>query len=418
MKKALFLGIIVLLFTAITFAAPVEVEFWHAMGGAQGEAVQEIVDMFNSQNPDIVVKPVYIGNYGALNQKLLASVQSNTLPVLSQAYGNWTSKLLQSGVIQSLNDFIADPVNGLTAAEMDDIYAVFHKMVKWGDTYYALPFNKSIYVMYYNTDIFDLEGIEPPKTIDELVQVAKDLTVFDENGEVERYGIYIRPTVDTLSMFMLNEDAYIVEETEDGDYEVTINNEKTKKILEMLKGLKDNHYAMVEGGYENGPFGEEKVCFYLGTIASKSYVDSSSKGVHDWNWTALPSGKTFQPPFAGTDVIMFSSASDAEKEAGWKFMKFLVDPKVTTFWSMKTGYLPVRKSALETAEWKTYTKLDTKAAIPVQFIKNGYADPKPATWNEIRNTVGDMFANIMYDKWTIDEGLEWAEKEIYKYLSE
>jgi multiple sugar transport system substrate-binding protein len=388
------------------------------MGGGQGEAVQEIVDMFNSQNPDIVIKPVYIGNYGALNQKLLASVQSDTLPVLSQAYGNWTSKLLQSDVVEPLNQFIDDPVNGLSEEEMNDIYAVFHEMVTWGDTYYALPFNKSIYVMYYNTDIFDLEAIEPPTNMEELVETAKALTVFDENGEVERYGMYIRPTVDTLSMFMLNEDTYIVVEDEDGEYEVTINNETTRKIIEMLKGLKDNNYAMVEGGYENGPFGEEKICFYVGTIASKSYVDSSCKGVHDWNWTAIPSGKTFQPPFAGTDVVMFASASDAEKEAAWKFMKFLVDPKVTTYWSMKTGYLPVRKSALETAEWKTFTKLDPKAAVPVQFIKDGYADPKPATWNEIRYAVGDMFANIMYDKWTIDEGLEWVEKEIYKYLSE
>jgi multiple sugar transport system substrate-binding protein len=115
---------------------------------------------------------------------------------------------------------------------------------------------------------------------------------------------------------------------------------------------------------------------------------------------------------------MYNHASDAEKEAAWKFMKFLVDPKVTTFWSMKTGYLPVRKSALETSEWKTFIKLDPKAALPVQSIKYGYSDPKPATWNEIRYAVGDMFANIMYDKWTIDEGLEWAEKEIWKYLSE
>jgi hypothetical protein len=29
-----------------------------------------------------------------------------------------------------------------------------------------------------------------------------------------------------------------------------------------------------------------------------------------------------------------------------------------------------------------------------------------------------MFANIMYDKWTIEEGLEWVEKEIAQYLAE
>jgi multiple sugar transport system substrate-binding protein len=417
-KRAVLLIVFAVFVLGTLISAPVEIEFWHSMGGGQGEAVNEIVNMFNSQNPNIVVKPVYIGNYNALNQKLLASVQSDTLPVLSQAYANWTSKLLQSDVVEPLNDYIFNDEVGFSDEEWADIYDVFKEMGRWGDTYYSLPFNKSIYVMFYNSDLFELEGLEPPKTLEEYKDIARLLTVVNEDGEVERYGTTLRPNVDTLAIYMYNNGVYIVEENEDGEYEVTINSEKTKEVLEYLKGFAEENIALVTGDYEDGPFGEGRIAFYISTIAGKSYVDRSCKGKHEWNWTAIPRGTNFEPPLAGTDVIMFESATDEQKDAAWKFMKYLIDPKVTTYWAMKTGYLPVRKSALETAEWKTYTKLEPKAAVPVQFLDDAYSDPKPATWNEIRYAVGDMFANIMYDKWTIEEGLEWVEKEIAQYLAE
>jgi len=417
LKKLLLVSIVLTVIMATVLAAPVKVEFWHAMGSQQGEAVEEIVKMFNDQNPDIEVEPVYIGNYGALNQKLLASVQSDTLPVISQSYSNWTSKLLQSDVVADLTGFI-NGEEGFTDAQWEDIWKPFREMCTWGDEVYALPFNKSIYVTYYDSDLFDMEGIEPPEDYDDVRRLAEELTVVGEDGEVERYGFGFRTTVDAFSIFLLNNGGTIVEQNADGSYEITLDSPETRKTLEFLKGMKDDNIAYVEGGYLNGPFGEGRIAFYCDTIAGKSYVDSACRGKHDWNWSAIPSNETFRPPFAGTDVIMFETADQAQKEAGWKFMKFLTSQKVTTFWSMKTGYLPVRKSALETPEWKTFTRLEPKAAIPVQFVPDAYVDPKPATWYEIRNVVGDMFNNIIYEKWTVDEGIDWAVKEIHGYLNQ
>lgn len=419
MKKVLVAVVLVVLLITMSFAEKVTVEFWHGMGGGQGEALAQIVALFNQQDPDMQINSVYIGNYNALNQKLLASVQSNTLPGLSQAYSNWTSKLMMSGIVQDLTPFFNDPATGMTKAEWEDIWEPFRKMCTWGDKIYAVPFNKSVYVFYYNTDVFEMEGITAPKNFEELYQICKDLTV-DTNGDgvIEQYGFGYRTTVDHFSVFLLGFGGEIAHENEDGSYTVAINSAETRKALAFMKKLKDENIASVQGGYLDAPFGEGKVISFIETIASKSYVETGSKGKHGWDWTSVPFDTKLNPPFAGTDVIMFNTIPDAQKKVAWEFLKFLSSSKVTTFWSLKTGYVPVRKSATQTSEWKTFVKMDPKAGTPVSFLEQGYSDPKPATWNEIRNAVTNMLNNVLFDKWTIEEALVWAEKEITNYLAQ
>jgi len=417
--RKLVLGICcAVLLVSFAFAAPVTVEFWHAMGGGHGETLAEIVKLFNQQNADMQINAVYIGHYNALQQKLLASVQSNTLPGLSQAYSNWTSKLLHSNIVQDLTPFLNDPEVGLTKEEWEDIWEPFQKMCTWGDKVYAIPFNKSIYVFYYNTDVFDMEGLDAPKTMEDLYAICRMLTVDENNdGTIDRYAFGYRTTVDHFGVFLYAFGGEIVHENEDGTYVVKINSQETRKTLTFMKRLKDENIALVQGGYLDAPFGEGSVASFIETIASKPYVESGSKGKHDWNWTSVPFDVKLNPPFAGTDVIMFNTIPQEQKKVAWEFLKFLCSPKVTTFWSLKTGYVPVRKSALETSEWKIFVKMDPKAAIPVKFIGQGYSDPKPSTWEEIRGTVTNMLNNVLFDKWTIEEGLAWAEREIKNYLA-
>ncbi|HOX65603.1 MAG TPA: ABC transporter substrate-binding protein, partial [Thermotogota bacterium] len=61
--RKLVLGICcAVLLVSFAFAAPVTVEFWHAMGGGHGETLAEIVKLFNQQNADMQINAVYIGN--------------------------------------------------------------------------------------------------------------------------------------------------------------------------------------------------------------------------------------------------------------------------------------------------------------------------------------------------------------------
>ena len=69
----------------------------------------------------------------------------------------------------------------------------------------ALPFLTDAYGLYYNQDMFDKANItEPPKTMSELIDVAKKLTVFNPDGSIKVAGFvpymaYYETNVVTIS---------------------------------------------------------------------------------------------------------------------------------------------------------------------------------------------------------------------------
>ena len=64
----------------------VTVQFWHAMGGPLGDALDELVAEFNETHPEIDIESVSMGRYQALSQKIMAAVAAGQPPVLAQAY--------------------------------------------------------------------------------------------------------------------------------------------------------------------------------------------------------------------------------------------------------------------------------------------------------------------------------------------
>lgn len=416
-KRILLVALLVSL--AIFAMAKTEIEFWHAMGGAQGTTVSEIVDAFNEANPDIEVKAIYVGNYGALQQKLLVSAESNTLPAMSQAYGNWTAKLIPRGAVQELNSLIADPEVGFSEEEWASIWSPFKKMVTWGDTVYALPFNKSTYVLYYNTDLFEQFGLEVPKTMEDLLFAAMMLTE-DKNkdGQIDQYGFGFRTTVDHFMTFLRANGGEAIEIKPDGTVKVIINSPEAKEALQFMYDMAHTYgVALFQGGYLDAPFGDGQIAMFIETIASASYVDKGSTGKHGWAWAPIPTWKVQAPPFAGTDVVMFSNITPEQKAAAWKFMKYLVSPEIQAYWSIKTGYMPVTKATLDTPQWKAYEAQNPTILVPISQIPFGSVDPNVAFWDNVRNIVGQMVGDVINQKRTVDEGLVWAEQELLRELA-
>ncbi len=415
MRKFAVLLLVTLLITLVV--AKVKVTFWHAMGGGHGQTLQEIVSYFNQQHPDIEVEAIYIGNYSALQQKLLAAAQAGGLPAISQAYSNWTAKLIYSGIVEPLNRFLNDPVLGMSKTEWEDIWEPMRLNCMWGETLYALPFNKSIYVLYVNTDALTLAGVNIPETIGELKKAAIILTEdFNGDGTVDQYGFGFRSTVDHFQVFLALNGGSILQKDQDGKWRVAINSQEAREVLQFMLDLKDK-YALVQGGYLDGPFGEGKIAMFIETVASKPYVESASKGKHDWTWAPVPVWKTRNVQFAGTDVIMFSTVKEEEKRAAWEFMKFLTSTEITAYWAVKTGYLPVRKSATQTTVWKRFLAEDPRAEVPLVQLEHGVFDPQIGVWAEIRTIVNNMVSDVLFGKKTIDEGLSWAEQEIKRELA-
>lgn len=416
MRKLLVFALLVL---SVVFFARTKVVFWHAMGGGHGEALNQIVKAFNESQPNIVVEAVYIGNYAALQQKLLAGAQAGQLPTISQAYSNWTAKLMKSNLVEPLNKYINDPKIGLSKAEWEDIFKPLRDNCTWGNTVYAVPFNKSLYIMFYNATALSAAGISVPKSMNELLYAAKVLTRdTNKDGKPDTYGFAFRTTVDTFQLFLFMRGGEIVKLGKDGKYYSSIDSQETRDVLSFFKKLLDDKIAFAQGGFLNDIFGQGTVLMYIDTIAGRPYVEQSTKGKFQWAWAPVPLWRTRNVPFAGTDVIMFTTAKEEEKRAAWEFMKYLISPEVTAYWAVNTGYLPVRRAALQTTIWRQAAKSDPLLEIPLQQIENARFDPQLSVWTEIRNVVSTMFNDFLSGKVDMETAIKRADAEIKKFLAE
>ena len=158
----------------------VTIRFWHAMAGELGEALKVLIKQFEKANPGIRVVSVYQGSYGSLSQKLIGAVIAHEPPDVSQAYPAWVSYLNQDEekpAIMALDDLIAaDPT-----FDKEDLIQVLLEDCRLKGKLYALPFNKSFPVLYYNKELFKEAKLNPPRTWDEFARVGRALTVDNDN---------------------------------------------------------------------------------------------------------------------------------------------------------------------------------------------------------------------------------------------
>ena len=99
------------------------VEFWHVYSDAPGEGLQTLVDEFNATNEyGITVEALNQGNYGDVEDKFNAGIQSGDLPDVVMAYTNSLADWYSVDSIIDLNPYINDPDYGLTADQMADLY--------------------------------------------------------------------------------------------------------------------------------------------------------------------------------------------------------------------------------------------------------------------------------------------------------
>ena len=118
-----------------------EIKFWHALGGPLGDALTQLVDEFNREQDSIFVRVISMGNYQALSQKLMASLQANNQPEIAQVFESWTANFIEGNVLVPIDEFIEQDSSFIR--QMDDFYPVFIDRNNNGKIW-SFPFNKSL----------------------------------------------------------------------------------------------------------------------------------------------------------------------------------------------------------------------------------------------------------------------------------
>lgn len=159
---------------SVSAAEKTTLTFWHAMGGTNGEVLQQIVDDFNASQDEIEIKAEYQGTYDDTITKLKAAMQSDSgLPDVCQMYDVGTKFMYDSGAVIPVEDKFES-----TGYDKSSVMEVISSYYTVDGKQYAMPFNVSTPMLYYNKDVFEAAGLDPetpPTTYDEVLEDAKKI---------------------------------------------------------------------------------------------------------------------------------------------------------------------------------------------------------------------------------------------------
>lgn len=392
----------------------VVITFWHSMADPKDKVLTSLINDFEKSYPNIKIKSQYVGTYDELLLKLSAGIVASNPPDMSQVYENWTTRFKEAGAIIPMDNLIKE-YGGLTKEDLNDVYPVFIKNNSYDNTLWTFPFNKSIYMFYYNASIFRKNNVSPPKNINEFLEVCKKLTKKDKTGKIIQYGFGFRANVDIFAiLYYLNNGKFFDEK----ETMAIFNNETGKEVLQFIVDLVNKYkVAYYTKDYLDNDFASGRMVSFFATNPHRTYLKpllSFPLGV-----AQLPGWKIQTAPIAGTNLAVFSKKGNGIKikqRACWEFIKWLTSTDNTVKWAIGTSYLPVRRSALKNEIMKEYLQKQPLDIVAIKQLDNAICDPRVKVWQEVRVYISEAVEKALLGKVTPSEALDEAAKKVNKLL--
>jgi sn-glycerol 3-phosphate transport system substrate-binding protein len=157
--------------------AVTEIQWWHAMTGANNEVIVKLATEFNEAQQEYKVVPTYKGSYPDTMNAGIAAFRAGNAPHILQVFEVGTATMMAAtGAVKPVHVLMKE------AGEKFDPSAYLSAITGYYSTtkgeMLSFPFNSSSTVMWINKDAFKKAGLNPdapPKTWPEVFDAAKKL---------------------------------------------------------------------------------------------------------------------------------------------------------------------------------------------------------------------------------------------------
>lgn len=371
--------------TTVT-AADLEFYFPVGVNAPAVETIQALTDEWAAANPQHNVKAVYAGNYEETTTKALTAANAGDPPQVAVLLAIDIFTLIEEGAVTPISDIADSPEE---QEWLEGFYDAFMNDTKFDGKIYSVPFQRSTPVFYYNKEAFREAGLDPeapPETWDAMIEMGKQLTKRDDNGNVTQWGTRI-PTLGLGGAWLfggLVASKGDVLSTETGT-EARINTPAAIASLEFLTTLAEEE-VMAPGGIS---WGDTPKAFLEGQTASMwtstgnlAFVNENAS--FEWGVGFLPGGDGPGAPIGGGNFYIFEDTTDEEREAALDFIKFMTAPENAARWSIATGYVAPRPDTWETPVMKDYAERLPQALVALDQLP--HAEREFATFQRAKVT--------------------------------
>ena len=329
-------------------SSAVEIEYWQYFFKERVDAIDALIEQFEAENPDITVKHTHFP-YAQYRTKVAAAIPAGEGPDVVQLYYGWLKDYLKADLLVPL------PEDAFPAAETESEYFPIVAAMKLDGQYWGMPTAVRSLALFYNKTLFEEAGLDPnspPKTHDEMIEIAKKITKRDDGGNLLTAGMTAAPTSQDHHWWrevLIRQ--FGGQPYSDDNCQVAYNDDAGREALQAYVDLFDAH-AVTDYGFMD----ESQAAFGAGRAGL--HIDGSFRlgtymGVEglDWAVAPLPSHNGVTSNFASYWVNGISKKAEGEKlEAAVKFLEFITTKEAMQLWVETVGELPARRDAALTDE--------------------------------------------------------------------
>ncbi len=340
------------LFAANGAAAHTEIQWWHAMTGANNDAIVKLAGDFNASQKDYKVVPTFKGGYPDTLNAGIAAFRAGQAPHILQVFEVGTATMMSAtGAVKPVYVLMKEAGETFDPKTYLPTITGYYSTTK-GDML-SMPFNSSSTVMWYNKDSFKKAGLDPnapPKTWPEVFEAAKKLkaaghpncgfsTAWVSWLNIEQLSAWHNVPLSTKANGM------------DGfDTELKFNSALHLKHLENLVELqKDKTYDY--SGRTNtgeGRFTAGECPIFMTSSGFFGAVKANAK--FDWGNAPMPyypdaAGAPQNSIIGGASLWVMAGKKPDDYKGVAKFFTFLSDTDRQVGLHTQSGYLPITKAA-------------------------------------------------------------------------
>jgi sn-glycerol 3-phosphate transport system substrate-binding protein len=409
---------------ALAFAIPAqaqtEVQWWHSMGGALGEWVNDLAKDFNASQKDYKVVPTFKGSYPESMTAAIAAFRSGNAPAILQVFEVGTATMMASkGAIKPVGEVMKE--SGLKFDPSAYISAVAGYYTAPNGQMLSMPFNSSTTIFYYNKDAFKAAGLDPnkaPATWPEVVLAAAQLkasghkcpftTSWQSWTQLESFSAWHNVEFATKGNGMRGIDARL-----------TFNSPLHVRHIENLANMAKQGLFVYKGrnNVPDATFPSGECAMFTGSAGLYGSVKANAKfayGLAPLPYYPDVPGAPQNTVIGGASLWVMAGHKPAEYKGVAAFFNYLSSPEVQSASHKRTGYLPITTAAYQLTEKSGFYKQNPGTDVAVTQMIRKVTDKsrgiRLGNFVQIRTISDEELEQVWAGKATAKEALDRAVK--------
>lgn len=392
----------------------VTLKWWSVWpAGPQSELQELMVQEFNAANSDVQIELSVYPDYNQLANAAIIAMDAGEGPNIVTVSESWWFAFYLRQALHDLGPLVDTP---------DDYIQNLYTEYQRNGGQWAIPFARSTPLFYYNKSVLDAAGLDADvfATWSSFREAAPDMLAASKAKLA--FGMYNVP--DELIWTMQGPMKAWGGQISDDDFTMLIDSQENIDAATFMQ-------EFVQSGHAS-PINNPPVDFGTGssaaTVLSTAYL-GAMQTMSLIEFGVLPLPVEMQPgvPTGGSGLAVLRSTSDDDLEAAMKFITYATNTDSTARWSMTTGYIPVRTSAIESEAYQKFLVDSPDNAVAIDqlgvatmqdaglsFVPSAF-EAAGGAWVEILVNGADpaaAFATAKEDMETLAEPVREALEEI------